>query len=176
MRDQLHALSDLSMRKHTIPGVLPKSPVTNHSLLESIQDCLRSAAIHSQRLVKPEGFWTGESRCCQASLILEYVLLRQALGLAQNIDRDAICQYLLADQKDDGSWALAPEYPGDVSTTTEAYLALKILGVPPGHSAMRKARIFVIGRGGAAKVRIFTRIFFAQQVVPISCLRLSSNS
>lgn len=62
----------------------------------------------------------------------------------------------------DGSWGIAPDHPGDVSTTAEAYLALKILGVLENFPAMSRARSFVIGAGGLAKVRIFTRIFFAQ--------------
>lgn len=43
----------------------------------------------------------------------------------------------------------------------EAYLALKILGVPVHVETMLKAREFVLAVGGISKVRIFTRIYLA---------------
>ena len=91
----------------------------------------------------------------------EYIFLRQALGLDLKAEAAAYCRYLLSQQNSDGSWGLAPEYPGDVSTSTEAYLALKILGTSPHISAMRRARAFVLKSGGIARVRVFTRIFLA---------------
>ena len=88
--------------------------------------------------------------------------MRQALSLDLSGDREALCRYFFADQKGDGSWGVAPgDYPGDVSTTVEAYLALKILGVPVHLEAMLKARKFVLAVGGVAQVRIFTRIYLA---------------
>ena len=53
------------------------------------------------------------------------------------------------------------KYPGDVSTSVEAYLALKILGVSVKDPAMDRARCFIIAAGGVEKVRIFTRIYLA---------------
>lgn len=46
--------------------------------------------------------------------------------------------------------------------SAESYLALKILGVSPDDPAMQRARAFIRKYGGIAKVRIFTRIYFAQ--------------
>ena len=91
----------------------------------------------------------------------EYVFLRQSLGLDLSVDREALRHWLVSDQKDDGSWGLAPDYPGDVSTSTEAYLALKILDVAPDAAYMVKARSFILALGGVAKVRVFTRFYLA---------------
>ena len=89
-------------------------------------------------------------------------MLRQSLGLDQTADRDLLCLYFFGDQKADGSWGIAPDdYPGDVSTTVEAYLALRLLGIPAEDKAMLKARDFILSVGGIAKVRIFTRIALA---------------
>lgn len=95
------------------------------------------------------------------SVTAEYIFLRQALGLDLKAEAAAYCRYLLSQQNSDGSWGLAPEYPGDVSTSTEAYLALKILGTSPHIPAMWRARAFVLKSGGIARVRVFTRIFLA---------------
>ncbi len=46
---------------------------------------------------------------------------------------------MLHHQRNDGSWALYYDGPADLSTTIEAYVALKVLGVDPERAEMRKA-------------------------------------
>jgi squalene-hopene/tetraprenyl-beta-curcumene cyclase len=138
----------------------PKTPDDHEPLQTSVRSVLTSAIEYSHKVSLPEGYWYGENRC--VPITSEYVFLRQALGLELETDKESICRYLLGDQQKDRSWTIAPEYPGDVSTTTEAYLALKILGIPTDDPRMRQAKGFAIGSGGVAKVRIFTRIFLAQ--------------
>ena len=123
---------------------------------------LELAANYAWDDVHDDGHWYGELKT-NATITAEYVMLYQALGLEKCLDRDhkAICHWLLSNQNPDGSWGIAPNYPGDVSTTTEAYLALKILGVSIKVPAMQRACSFVLSAGGVAKVRIFTRIYLA---------------
>ena len=123
---------------------------------------LKLAANYAWDDVHDDGHWYGELKT-NATITAEYVMLYRALGLNKSLDRDreALCQWLLSDQNADGSWGIAPNYPGDVSTTTEAYLALKILGVSINTEAMQQACFFVRSIGGVAKVRIFTRIYLA---------------
>lgn len=109
---------------------------------------------------KPDGHWVAEVSS-DATFTSEYVMFKYAMGLDLEADGEAIKKWLLMDQKPDGSWGLAPELPGNVSTTTEAYLALKILGVEPAHPRMQLARDFMLQHGGVAKVRFFTRFFLA---------------
>ena len=125
-------------------------------------DALELAANYAWDEVQSDGHWYGELKT-NATITAEYVMLYQALGLHKSLDcdRDALCQWLLSDQNPDGSWGIAPDYPGDVSTTTEAYLALKILGVSTKTPEMQRACAFVRSVGGIAKVRIFTRIYLA---------------
>lgn len=61
----------------------------------------------------------------------------------------------------DGSWSIAPDHHRDISTTTEVYLALKILGLAADDPAMIRAHGFMDLHGGIARVRIFTRIYLA---------------
>ncbi|KAI1297997.1 terpenoid cyclases/protein prenyltransferase alpha-alpha toroid [Xylaria venustula] len=83
------------------------------------------------------------------------------LGLSLEEEGTAIRKWLLAGQTEDGSWTQAPGLPGNLSTTVEAYLALKLLGVSASHSAMERARDFVLSQGGAARVQFYTRLFLA---------------
>ncbi|KAH6682095.1 terpenoid cyclases/protein prenyltransferase alpha-alpha toroid [Halenospora varia] len=133
-----------------------------------IDDKLRSKAVSSLsaaskyafNLMKPDGHWIGEF-LSNVTITAEHIFLRQTLGVDLSASRDAFQRFILSQQKQDGSWSIAPKYPSDVSTGLEAYLALKILGVPESAPQMLQAKKWILQNGGAAKMRIFTRIFFA---------------
>jgi squalene-hopene/tetraprenyl-beta-curcumene cyclase len=131
-----------------------------NDLISKVEHTLKLSTEYALASVHSDGHWCGELRS-NVTITAEYIFLRQALGLALDADRDAYCRYILSEQNPDGSWGLAPEYPGDVSTTTEAYLALKMLGTRTDLPAMQSAQTFVIDAGGVAAVRVFTRIFLA---------------
>ncbi|CZT52284.1 related to squalene cyclase [Rhynchosporium secalis] len=109
---------------------------------------------------KEDGHWAAEVSA-DVTFTSEYVMFKCAMGLDLEADRDDLKKWLLQDQKDDGSWALSPDLPGNNSTTTEAYLALKILGVPRTHPQMLKTQNFMKSHGGVEKVRFFTRFFLS---------------
>ncbi|KAJ3533476.1 hypothetical protein NM208_g7971 [Fusarium decemcellulare] len=139
------------------------SPLTNGNGVDIVAQARNSVALateYSWHIAKDDGHWNGELRS-NATITAEQIFFYQSLGKPIP-DADAYKRYLLSQQQDDGSWSIAPFYPGDVSTSSETYLALKILGVSPDMPEMRKARAFIRQCGGVAKVRIFTRIFFAQ--------------
>ena len=95
------------------------------------------------------------------TITAEYVMMCQALGLALGDRRREIERHLAGRQKADGSWGVAWNLPGDVSTTVEAYLALLLLGVPREDERLRRAERFILDAGGVARVRVFTRINLA---------------
>ncbi|KAK7913775.1 terpene cyclase [Apiospora marii] len=132
----------------------------NLSLRLEAEEALEQAVQFSFDEQKEDGHWVAETSS-DATFTSEYVMFKYAVGLDLKADGDAIKLWLLRDQKQDGSWGLAPELPGNISTTTEAYLALKILGVSSDEKAMLKARDFMIQSGGVAKARFFTRFFLA---------------
>jgi squalene-hopene/tetraprenyl-beta-curcumene cyclase len=130
------------------------------SLTTQVEHALKLSIEYAHGLVHPDGHWYGELHA-NVTITAEYIFLRQAFGLDLEVDKTAYSRHLLSQQNSDGSWGLAPEYPGDVSTTTEAYLALKILGISQHIPVMRRARAFVLQAGGIAAVRVFTRIHLA---------------
>jgi squalene-hopene/tetraprenyl-beta-curcumene cyclase len=95
------------------------------------------------------------------TITAEYVLLCQALGIELAPRREPIARYLFSRQKRDGSWGIAFNLPGDVSTAVETYLALRLLGVPRSDERMLRAERFIRDSGGIARVRVFTRINLA---------------
>jgi squalene-hopene/tetraprenyl-beta-curcumene cyclase len=124
---------------------------------EKVLRSLSLGAEYAFEKAEDGGHWYGELRS-NATITSEYVFLRQALGLDLRPVAAALKQELLSDQNEDGSWSLGYGLQGEISTTVEAYLALRLLDVPSDTVVMRKARKWIVGVGGIAKVRIFVSL------------------
>ncbi|KAI1377006.1 putative squalene-hopene-cyclase [Hypoxylon crocopeplum] len=127
------------------------------------EHALRLATQYALSTVKEDGHWLGPMSS-DVTITAEWIFLLQSIGRAiSEEDRAAYRYHFLSSQQGDGSWPIAPQYPhgGNLSATIEAYLALKILGLEPDHTAMRKARDFVLAHGGMEEMRIFTRFHLA---------------
>ena len=108
----------------------------------------------------PQGWWSGELET-NVTMTAEHVLLLRFLGLSTEPIRDGAVRHILGAQRTDGSWGLFYEAPADLSTTIEAYAALKVLGVDPGSGPMRQALSMIRALGGIARARVFTKIWLA---------------
>src|SRR5258708_14399874 len=107
-----------------------------------------------------EGWWCGELET-NVTMTAEHVLLLRFLELSLERIRDGAIRHILNNQRDDGSWALYFGGPADLSTTIEAYVALKVLGGDPGSDAVQRALTVIHQQGGVAKARVFTKIWLA---------------
>jgi squalene-hopene/tetraprenyl-beta-curcumene cyclase len=107
----------------------------------------------------PEGYWWAELES-NVTITAEYIMLHRFLGL----DESKVPQMaadILHRQLPNGGWSVWFGDGGELSTSVEAYFALKIAGISPVDPRMAKARDFILARGGALKTRVFTRIFLA---------------
>lgn len=137
------------------------SPLPRESdRLDDVLDCVAQAQDFLFSSQREEMFWCAELES-NSTITSETVFLYQMLGLDLSRHREQLIRYLLHQQKPDGSWGIASTVDGDVSTTAEAYLALRILGLRMEDPTLRRAEDFIIINGGLEKMRIFTRIFFA---------------
>ena len=107
-----------------------------------------------------EGWWSGELET-NVTMTAEHVLLFRFLGLPNDEFRIGAIAYILNNQRSDGSWALYYDGPADLSTTIESYVALKVLGVDPESTEMRKALAVILRQGGVVNARVFTKIWLA---------------
>src|SRR5712692_1430559 len=96
-----------------------------------------------------EGWWCGELET-NVTMTAEHVLLLRFLELSLERIKDGAIRHILNHQRDDGSWALYFGAPADLSTTIEAYVALKVLGVDPGSRPMEQALRVIHQQGGLA--------------------------
>src|SRR5215475_3381107 len=108
----------------------------------------------------PAGYWQGLVEAA-GNLEAEYVFANQLLGRQRPEQDRRMAERLLALQQDDGGWALAPGQPGHLSTSIEAYLALKLAGLGNGEPALARARELILSRGGLAASGMFTRFWLA---------------
>lgn len=108
----------------------------------------------------PDGYWWAELES-NVTIISEYIMLFHFLGMVDKTRERKMTHYILSKQTEEGSWALWFGGPGDVSTTVEAYFALKLAGYAADDPVMCSARKFILSKGGILKTRVFTKIFLA---------------
>ncbi|HTU71391.1 MAG TPA: squalene--hopene cyclase [Candidatus Baltobacteraceae bacterium] len=107
-----------------------------------------------------QGWWTGELET-NVTMTAEQVLLYRFLGIDLAPFRDGAIAHMLDCQREDGSWALYYDGPADLSTTIEAYVALKAIGFDPARPQMQRALGVIRRMGGLARARVFTKIWLA---------------
>ncbi|MFI6349081.1 squalene--hopene cyclase [Streptomyces sp. NPDC050560] len=121
---------------------------------------VRRATDHLLRTQDPAGWWKGDLET-NVTMDAEDLLLRQFLGIQDADTTRAAALFIRGEQRDDGTWATFYGGPADLSTTIEAYVALRLAGDSPEDAHMRRAAAFVREQGGLAASRVFTRIWFA---------------
>ncbi|MEV0258624.1 squalene--hopene cyclase [Streptomyces sp. NPDC050732] len=107
-----------------------------------------------------EGWWKGDLET-NVTMDAEDLLLRQFLGIRDEHTTHAAALFIRGEQRDDGTWATFFGGPGELSTTIEAYVALRLAGDRPDEPHMAKAAAWVREQGGIARARVFTRIWLA---------------
>jgi squalene-hopene/tetraprenyl-beta-curcumene cyclase len=121
---------------------------------------LKKAAEALRALQDPAGFWKGELET-NVTMDAEDLLLRQFLGIRTDAQTRSSAKWIRANQREDGTWANFYGGPGDLSTTIEAYVALKLAGDSPDDDHMRRALAFVRNEGGLERARVFTKMWMA---------------
>ena len=107
-------------------------------------------------LQRPDGIWVGELES-NVTMTAQHLFWNHYLGLrTEKLDR-GIANELMARMRDDGTWAIWFEGPPDLSTSIEAYVALRMCGVDPGPEALA----YIQRNGGVRKARLFTKCFLA---------------
>ena len=120
-------------------------------------------------LQRPDGVWVGELES-NVTMTAQHLFWTHYLDLRTPQNDRRIANELLARMRDDGTWSIWFGGPADLSTSIEAYVALRMCGVDPGP----KALAYIQRSGGVPKARLFTKCFLAllgqwpwQRMVPI---------
>jgi len=108
----------------------------------------------------PVGYWWAELES-NVTITAEVVLLHKIWETDQGSPLHKVVAYLRQEQRQHGGWELFYGDGGELSTSVEAYMALRLLGVPASDPAMIRAQAFILQRGGISKTRIFTKLHLA---------------
>ncbi len=107
-----------------------------------------------------QGWWQGEL-ATNVTMDAEDLLLREFLGVRTPEQTAAAARWIVSQQRPDGTWANFYGGPGDLSTTVEAYVALRLAGHDPDAPHMARAAAWIRAGGGYPATRVFTRIWLA---------------
>ncbi len=121
---------------------------------------LDRATSHLLGLQHGQGWWQGELET-NVTMDAEDLLFRELLGVRTAEQSAAAARWIRSCQRPDGTWANFRGGDGDLSTTVEAYVALRLAGDRPDAGHMAVAAGWIRDRGGIAATRVFTRIWLA---------------
>ncbi len=121
---------------------------------------LESARERLLSLQDDAGWWRGELQT-NVTMDAEDMLLREFLGIRRADETERSAAWIRSQQRADGTWANFHGGPGELSTTIEAYWALRLAGDPVDAAHMRAAAEFIRGEGGLERARVFTHVWLA---------------
>ena len=134
--------------------------VAGYAVFDLARDTLSRARDHVLGLQHAPGWWQGELET-NVTMDAEDLLLREFLGLHDDETIAAAARWIRHQQRDDGTWANFYGGPGDLSTTVEAYVALRLAGDEPAAPHMKRACDWILAQGGVEATRVFTRLWLA---------------
>jgi squalene-hopene/tetraprenyl-beta-curcumene cyclase len=121
---------------------------------------LELACAHLLSLQDEAGWWQGELQT-NVTMDAEDMLLREFLGIRRADETERSAAWIRSQQREDGTWANFHGGPGELSTTVEAYWALRLAGDPPEAGHMLAASRFIRREGGLEGARVFTHLWLA---------------
>ena len=125
-----------------------------------VEACLARAGEALRSLQHEDGYWKGELET-NVTMDAEDLLLREFLGIRTLEETAASARWIRSQQRGDGTWANFYAGPPDLSTTAEAYVALRLAGDEADAGHMQTAAAFILASGGIERTRVFTRIWLA---------------
>ena len=111
-------------------------------------------------LQHPEGYWHGALEA-NGEMNAEFIIFSHFM---ENVDIELeakLKKHLLDTQNSDGSWSLYAGGEGYLSSTIEAYFALKLAGMRAGDEPLLQSRRWILSKGGIEKCGTLARFYLA---------------
>ena len=134
--------------------------VTASPRLDAAGRALARGSQHLRGLQHADGWWKGELET-NVTIDAEDLFVRHYLDILTPEQKEATARWIRSKQREDGSWATFYGGPADLSTTVEAYVALRLAGDPPDAAHMLRAATLVVDAGGVERARVFTRMWLS---------------
>jgi squalene-hopene/tetraprenyl-beta-curcumene cyclase len=111
-------------------------------------------------LQHPEGYWHG-ALDANAEMNAEFIIFNRFMESVDPELESRLKKHLLDTQQADGSWSLYQGGEGYLSSTIEAYFALKLAGLRAGDECMIRSRRWILSKGGIEKCGTLARFYLA---------------
>ena len=162
--DTMNQLNLKNQPKHNGAKSFSYGYNTAYSRSASLMKKLKTAISRSQAYLlsqqNEKGYWIAELEA-NTTITSEYILFYRFLDKVNISKEKKAVELLKRTQQPDGGWNIYYSGPSNLSTSVEAYFALKIAGVSTSDPLMIKAKTFVVNNGGIENCRVFTRQFLA---------------
>ena len=122
-------------------------PQVSKQINKNINNAIERTQGYLFREQYSEGYWWGELES-NPTMEAEFLLLHYFLGIRDNKKFTILSNHIISQQREDGTWGQYHGAPGDLSTSVECYLALKIAGYSENEKSMIKAKDFILSNGG----------------------------
>ena len=131
-----------------------------NQIIKSFDSKLKKKLSDQSKFKLTEGCFVYEFEA-DCTIPAEYIMLMHFLGEIDLKLEKKISKYLLESQSNDGGWPLFYNGESNISASVKAYYALKLSGISPSATRMKKAKEFINKNGGAESVNVFTKISLA---------------
>lgn len=138
----------------------PQTSTIESSWSRRLEKAIRNTTDFFLKTQHEEGYWWAELES-NVTITSEYIMLHFLLGISDPQKQAGMVKYLLNQQRRDGSWGLYYGDEGNLSTTIEAYFALKLAGEDQESAPLVKAKEYILHHGGVEASRVFTKIWLA---------------
>ncbi|MBQ7568996.1 squalene--hopene cyclase [bacterium] len=140
---------------------MPNNDALTPEMTKQLDSSISASVEWLRKQQHEDGHWVGFLKT-NSSIEAEWIIAMYFLGIDNDPKYDGVVKTIISEQREDGSWEAYKNAPaGNISTTVEAYVALRIAGQNPNSKRMTKAREWILANGGLSKVRVFTKIWLA---------------
>ncbi|MGD0982906.1 MAG: squalene--hopene cyclase [Acidimicrobiales bacterium] len=153
-------MSTLTRRQGADSETTAVAPSPTAHASDDARACLQGAVGALLTLQHPQGWWKGELET-NVTIDAEDLLLREFLGIRTAEQTASSARWIRSRQRENGTWANFHGGPPELSTTVEAYVALRLVGDLPESEHMRRAAEYIRASGGVERTRVFTRVWLA---------------
>jgi sporulenol synthase len=126
--------------------------------IDGAVDACRTALLRRQ---DPDGAWRYPLEGSSVLPDAHFLIAQRLFHLVPSEIERRLVARVRGRQLSNGGWPLHPGHNGHPSTTVEAYVALRMHGLPPEADALRRARSFLGAHGGVSRLSTLTRITLA---------------
>jgi squalene-hopene/tetraprenyl-beta-curcumene cyclase len=156
--------SELELPREALPDhngpAPPQQELSRAELMARLDEAVERARHALLAFQHDDGYWMFPLTA-NAQMNAEYVMFNHFMGRIEPELEQRLAKHLLETQQADGSWNLFRGAPGHLTTTVEAYAALKLAGHRAGEDAMTNARRWVLAHGGIAQIGMLARFYLA---------------